>query len=531
MKTEGEDVGGHRIRAWESILLLAILVLGLWFRWRYAVDVSFFVDEYLTARAAEKILAQGVPILPSGNFYSHGLLLSYIEALVIGLGGTQQLVMRLPVIVMSIASILLTWWFGRKTVSPIAGLVAAALLAMAPEAILWGGRVRMYAPLQFFVLLATIIFYFWVVLERDRPLYRMGFVAVYWCALLSHAETALLLPLWGAWVLIQRGWRWLLRPANLLTFLLSGLSVVIEALLRQIGPPVQARVAPGVLEPLTRQYLGIAFDAPGAQKALAPVFLTPTRLPLTFLLAIGIIYLLLTALSSKKHIRVQMSQERKALSYLYALLLPALALLLFAIDPEWKSPRYSLMLLPHVFLIAAGVLVWLGRWIQSHLARMAGRRRATLGAWVGAIATVILIGLTSWPSALAATRESVPRYDRAFTYVREHQQPDDIVITFLCPAAFWHLGRCDYLAIPTDFSGFAFQKDGRWVSGWDGVPILDSATGLQQAFDKARCAWFVVDEGRFATRYDAEFQQAVQEGMELVAAEHEVLVFHWCNTP
>lgn len=531
MRPEGKAAGRHRIGAWEVSMLLIILGLGLWFRWRYAVDVSFFVDEYLTARAAQKILAQGVPLLASGNFYSHGLLLSYLEAMVIGLGGTQPLVMRAPVILLSMAAVWLTWWFGRRIVSPTAGIVAAALLAMAPEAILWGGRVRMYAPLQFFVLLATVIFYFWVVLKQDRSLYRVGFVAAYWGALFCHAETMLLLPLWGAWALIQRGWRWCLRPVNALVFAMSGLSVVIEVLLRRIGPPVQARVAPGVLEPLSRQYLGFGFDGPGAQKALTPVFLTPTRIPITCLLVAGIIYLLLTALGSKKHLNVPLSQERNALGYLYALLLPTLGLLLFAVDPEWKSPRYSIMLLPHVFLIAAGVLVWLGRWFQASLTRRIGHRASDSAAWIGAIATVILIVVSSWSSALAATQESVPRYDWALAYVRDHQQPGDVIITFLCPAAFWHLGRCDYLAIPTDFSGFAFQKDGNWVSGWDGVPILDSATGLKQALAASRCAWFIVDEGRFRTRYDAEFQQAAQESMELRAAEHEMLVFLRCNSP
>ena len=133
--------------------------------------------------------------------------------------------------------------------------------------------------------------------------------------------------------------------------------------------------------------------------------------------------------------------------------------------------------------------------------------------------------MASWPSALAATRESVPRYDRAFAYVAEHQQPGDVVITFLCPAAFFHLGRCDYLAIPTDFSGFAVQENGRWVSGWDGVPLLDGAADLQTVLDTAPRVWFVVDEGRLARRYEDAFVQTVLDRMELVYHQDEVVVF------
>jgi 4-amino-4-deoxy-L-arabinose transferase-like glycosyltransferase len=507
-------------RSWSVVLLLAITGIGLWFRWQYARDVSFFVDEYLQLRAADRILSQGAPLLPSGHFYSHGLLLSYIETVVLGLGGKSAWVIRLPVLLLSTAAIPLAYWFGRRVFSAGAGLIAAALLAFAPEAILWGGRVRMYAPLQFFVLLATVVFYLWVVEEQDRPAYRILFVLAYWGALFSHAEAMLLLPLWGLWALLQRGWRWSLHPRNLVVFLLSGMSIVVEILLRRIGPPVQSWVAPGVFEPVSREYLNIALDWAAVQKVLAPLFLTPVRGPLVLLALGGLGYLLLSWLRKTKN---GGSAQRRAMAYLYALLLPTLVVLLFVVDPSWRSPRYALMLLPHFFLISGGLLAWLGRWLQGRV----GRR----WAWAGITVVIVLVALGSWRSAVAATQESVPAYDWAFGYVQDHQRPDDVVITFLCPAAFWHMGQCDYLAIPTDYSGFAFEKDGRWVSGWSEVPIVDSADGLREAVAEAPGAWFVVDEGRFGGRYQADFQQAVWDEMELVAAQQEMLVFRSPEKP
>ena len=500
-------------KGWVTVLLLAICGAGLWFRWLYARDVSLFVDEYLTIRAAHRILTQGAPLLPSGNFYSHGLLISYIEALVIGLGGSQSWLMRLPVLLLSTVAIPLTYWFGRRLFSPAAGLVAAALLAFAPEAILWGGRVRMYAPLQLFVLFSTIAFYLWVVEEQERPAYRLLFVVAYWAALFSHAEAMLLLPVWGLWALVQRGWRWCLRPASFVTFALSAVSIVVEMLLRSLGRPVQAWQAPGVFEALSRQYLGTALDWPGVIKVAQPLFLTPLRLPLTVLALAGLGYLLLTRVR-KDALR---SKEQRGLTYLYALLLPILAALFFVVDPSWKSPRYGFMLLPQFFLIAGALLAQIGRWLLARL----GHR----WAWVGTTLLVILIVVGSWSGAVAATRETVPDYGWGFAYVEAHEQPGDVVITFLCPAAFLHLGRCDYLAIPADYSGFTFQKDGRWVSGWDEVPLLDSPDALTQALDETPGAWFVVDKGRFPHRYTLEFVQAIWDEMDLVAAEQEVLVF------
>lgn len=502
-----------------AILLLLVTAVGFGFRLAYVLDVPFFVDEYLQVRAAERIVAQGVPLLPSGNFYSHGLLLSYLVAGLVGLGARADWLMRLPVLLLSTASIPLTYWLGRRALSRATGLVAAAAVAMAGDAILWGGRVRMYAPLQFFALALTVVFYVWVVEERDRPLCRWLFVLAFWGALFCHAEAMLLLPVMGIWALLQRGWRWCLRLPNLAAFGIAALSIVVEILLRRIGPPVQARVAPGVFEPQVRQYLGAAIDWPGVVKIVQPLFLAPERLAATLLALAGLVWLLVRLVRSRR--LPAAGRHWRALAYLYALLLFVLLMLLFVVDPEWKSPRYGLMLLPHYFLVAAAVLAVVGRAI-ARLLPAAGKG---LPPWVAPAAVVALVIAVSWPSAVRATRETVPDYEWAFAIVAERDRPGDQVITFLCPAAFWHLGRCDYLAAPTDFSGFAVQREGRWVSGWDFVPIVDSAAGLNAVLDSAQRVWFVVDEGRLAGRYDAEFLETVLARMDLVAHEREMVVF------
>jgi hypothetical protein len=529
-----------------AILLLVITALGFAFRLAYALDVPFFVDEYLQVRAAERIVAQGVPLLPSGNFYSHGLFLSYLVAGLIGLGARADWLLRLPVLLLSTACIPLTYWLGRRAFSAATGLLAAGALAVAGDAILWGGRVRMYAPLQFFALALTAVFYLWVVEERDRSLYRALFVLAFWGALFSHAEAMLLLPILAAWALVQRGWQWSLRPANWGAFALAGLSVLAEILLRGLGPPVQARLGPGIFQPQARQYLGTGIDWPGVAKVVEPLFLAPERLAPTLLVIAGMGWLLVRlALSRREGV---LDVHDRGLLYLYTLLVPVLLLLLFAVDPEWKSPRYGLMLLPHYFLIAAAVLVLVARGLPAFVARWASQkagrqeagqqqderagparlvpaREGRPAAWLAPAAAVVLIVATSWPSALAATRERVPDYGWAFEYVAGQVQPGDQVATFLCPAAFWHLGRCDFLAVPADYEGFAMQRDGQWVSGWDLVPIVDSAAGLGELLDAAPRVWFVIDEGRLAGRYDAQFVETLLQRTVLVAHERRMAIF------
>ena len=57
-----------------ALSLAALLALGLWLRWRYATEISLYVDEFTTLWGAERILALGAPILPSGVLYTRGLL-------------------------------------------------------------------------------------------------------------------------------------------------------------------------------------------------------------------------------------------------------------------------------------------------------------------------------------------------------------------------------------------------------------------------------------------------------------------------
>ena len=53
-------------------------------RWRYATEISLYVDEFTTLWGAQRILELGAPILPSGVLYTRGLLNTYVTALFIG---------------------------------------------------------------------------------------------------------------------------------------------------------------------------------------------------------------------------------------------------------------------------------------------------------------------------------------------------------------------------------------------------------------------------------------------------------------
>jgi uncharacterized membrane protein YvlD (DUF360 family) len=56
--------------------LLLLTVAAFVLRLAYLLNSHPFIDEFTTALAARAILQRGLPVLPSGLFYEHGLFFS-----------------------------------------------------------------------------------------------------------------------------------------------------------------------------------------------------------------------------------------------------------------------------------------------------------------------------------------------------------------------------------------------------------------------------------------------------------------------
>ena len=62
----------------QTITILGLTLAGFALRLRYLTTTHPFFDEYTTVLATRQILQYGWPVLPSGLFYEHGLLSTYI---------------------------------------------------------------------------------------------------------------------------------------------------------------------------------------------------------------------------------------------------------------------------------------------------------------------------------------------------------------------------------------------------------------------------------------------------------------------
>jgi 4-amino-4-deoxy-L-arabinose transferase-like glycosyltransferase len=514
------------------IVLVILTVAGFYLRWSYARSTSPYIDEYTTMWVAQRTVEHGYPIFSTGSIYSQGMLFTYLDALFFRLFQFSELVARMPSLIISVFTIPCVYWVGKKMFSAYEGLIAAAIVTFAPQAVLWGGRARNYALIQLIVLWATYLFYRWVIAE-DGDRYGWLFVLTFIAAAYTHNVAMLVYPAFLVCAFLGRGWRWFFQRKVIVAHVLVFTGVASSFYLyRRMRPTGWSVVGVG------RGEIAPSFDPLGALERYKPFFVGLDDVPfaaiLTVLCILGIGYVLWTALKRRGFTAMLSSRdEGAALAYLAILFGAIMFEMVFIVTDRRWSPRYLFMDAPLFYLIAVGVLFRIIRLAQGWLAerewlvfldRSPWRDRAKL---IGTALAVLAIGVVSWPAATAAVAKGEYGYDLAFQYVRERRQPGDTVMTFALSPCVIYLGEegCDYVAIQIDFHSYAIQRDGQWIEAWAGVPILITDEELVEVIESSPRAWFVVDESRFRTRYTDYFIQYVWDRMELVAKEGGVFVF------
>ncbi len=365
-------------RATAGALLLAVIAFAL--RLAYLLHSHPFFDEFSTILAAQTILQHGLPVLPSGLFYEHGLVFSYLDAPFVALSGQDNLFIlaRLPSLLLGTMTVLLLYKVGRQWLSPRAGLIAAALLAFSPEGMVWGGRARMYALAQLLVLLLIYLVYEGSRWHQEGASRRAALVVLL-AALLTQLGVLILVPplLAGAlvvgWLTRRAGVRpWFLRPAGWLEAVVLGVVVGLGILVKRLGQPLGADpLAGGSAGDLAGELIGtvtyqasLVLDGESAIKYLAREFGVPHHLWLTLVAVVGGV-LALAAWANQRKLTSRevdgcqggfVARAPKILLYLWIVLGLTVVEMVTLLEPWRRNPRYLVIALPLFYLVvAAGV--------------------------------------------------------------------------------------------------------------------------------------------------------------------------------
>lgn len=553
------------------IVLLILILAGFALRLTYLTSTHPFFDEYTTVLAARQIVETGWPILPSGLFYEHGLLATYLIAPSTALFIHQPIadwqpahwglmLSRWPSALLGTLTIPLIYRLGyeavgvRSEAAKHAALLAAGLFAFSPEGMVWGGRARMYALATLLVLLTVYLAYRGSVQPGSARL-RWLALGTLLAALLTQLGVLMLIPpLLIAMVVngfaTRRGstggtrypqpfWFWrsrvLLEGAALAAII--AFALFVKRLGRPIGfTPLDSSQSSGLFTELfnTISYqTTFYFTWADTVQFFARQFGVPHHLWLTLAtLAGAALGLLLLAFHRSTFPTISQSPIPNLQSpfplFLWLTFGLVLVEMVTLLEPFRRNPRYLVMMLPLFYLIAAYAIANIVIILQMIASRLRSTRQTLLRSTFplyAAVGLLILFTLLSLSDLRLALVTPEPAYEVAFAKIHADWQPGDLVLTMNTPAAGLYLNRADGFTIQNDADQFLLNTNGEQVDRWLGAPWIPTAAAFNAALDAGPRTWFVTDTIRQPVYFRGDWQAILNSQMEQVWAGDNALVY------
>jgi len=476
------------------LILGLILLLGFALRVQHLLHVSPITDEYITMLATRATLRWGYPRLPSGLCYDHGLLFTYSSALFAGVFGFDPMVTRVPGMAFGLLTIATVYRAGRDWFSTRAGLMAATIVSLSPQAITWGARARMYSLWMWLFFLAL----FWLatgLIVRDTKLLRcLGVVALVSSSLAHILSVAFAFPLAAG---LSVGWLICDRKKSLSVRLrdiawpeagvaLFGVFLLIS--FRALG-------GRGISESTMRAMIDKArfadplIIAVRAAAVASPFFRPPLVIPGLFV-TVGIFFMTLRMIRNP--------ESSDILLMCLVVILCGTFIGLGALS-SYYADRYVVALFP-VFALLAGYEI-------AFVGHLLGQRTSWL---VGLAAPLLLLVGSLGPAAcVTATQDSI-NIDQAYAFVRRNRAPGDIVVTTSPAAATICLGGSD-IYISADSDGPCTERRDRWT----GIPHYTCSEDFATLLDTEARVWFVVDDWFWDHSLSNELMDLIQIHMDL----------------
>ena len=502
------------------LLLVILLIAAPLILYNIAYE-PYWQDELTSLYAAKGILAHGIPVMPSGFIYPKGELYSYFLALWMAIFGDKAGVPRLLSTIEYLVSLPLmylvsSYFFGRRI-----ALLATAMLAFAPAALLWGRQARMYEQAQFFTLLSVYLIYR-ALQERQRV--HLIYLAVGSLLLmyLSHEETFIVFPAIVSWVLFlskdekhrmfavlyQKHW-WI---AGSVGAAIIGVQLLI---VHFTHPPVlgtdQSQIP--FIQFTTNNipyYLRLLF----APWTLGRIVTLPVLTLNSFLAVVGCIL-------------AWRGNDSRAKYCAWFLLTSFLTLMLVF---TLSSDRYLYPILPIYYLMGAfatyQILHALWVFARTHLLISSGRIDTPRGGYIARSTNIVVMVVTTVlvacililpmlplndynPAVSHAFNLSYhrhyPDYDGVGQYMQQHWQKGDTVIAiFPAISILYYVGHNDYF-FSVDRALYLFEKNGQITDTPTGAnPILNQDDFLTVLNRNARI-WVISDNGSYQSQVQGRF--------------------------
>ena len=151
----------------------AAVAVGLYARFKNLHAAPLAVDEFFIVRSVENVLQHGVPRFDCGGYYTRGLLLQYLAALLQLLGISGEIAPRLISAVSSVLALPAVYILGCHVQGRTLGLIAVTVLALSVWEVEMGRFGRMYAPFQAVFLWYLVFLIRYTVDRQPKALWAM----------------------------------------------------------------------------------------------------------------------------------------------------------------------------------------------------------------------------------------------------------------------------------------------------------------------------------------------------------------------
>lgn len=254
----------------EFLYLLALLLAsGVVLFYGLDTRVLWDIDEGMHAVMAQNMVLNGnwvTPVFNGEPFFDKPPLFNWLTGVSFMLFGFTEFAARLPSAAAGFGCVVLTWLIGRRIYNPMAGILAALVLATSLEFIIVGRMVQYDVPFAFFTTLSMYFFCLGIGESHRRRRYFLLFYVAAAFATLTKGPLGLFVPALaiGIYILYLRRFSFLrqlqLMPGTLIVLLIVAPWVIM-----------MERANPGYVEYFVmKQHVANVFGAVGDLHARHP---------------------------------------------------------------------------------------------------------------------------------------------------------------------------------------------------------------------------------------------------------------------
>ncbi|MEM6255889.1 MAG: glycosyltransferase family 39 protein [Cyanobacteria bacterium P01_D01_bin.156] len=474
----------------QSLGLVTILLVGFCLRLYCLTKEDLDSDENTSYDATRGILKTGFPLATSGIWYTRGPVFHYLLALWLKLVGDSVFNARFFSVLFGTATLLVVFYITRRLTGQVwIGLVVMLLMALNPWEIWYSRFIRFYQMVQFTTLLTVWAFIRGFVDNAGRR-YQYVFFGALTITLLIQEVSLTITPgfLLGYLCFAPRfRWQqdWRLWLNTVMVMVIFGYDIIFFKIKCLTPWTALSSSTASYLKPHLLNVTGF----------LSCFFVGPNRLGIlyTAFFIVGFIYFL--------------RQQTGLILFLFSFVL--LNVLMLTLLTYQIAERYAYSVYP-LFVILA---VYSAIAITQTLVKKA--QTSQFQAWpVGAIAgvclTLMLVSNLELGRVAQSYSQAIGRHNtQVFEYIRDHRQPEDVIISPTPSFGPVTIGPVDYFLMGTWFFDATYWRDGRLLDRWGGGVVVTNVDQLERVLETSQRVWIHIDDAR-QSRLSAQMLEYIQ---------------------